>query len=217
LKVEKIEGYEIGYNGVIAGALFLTVDVYHNGLKDFISDLGAGFSGISPDIITRKSYKTGNDTSFSHAVWSYKNVGRVNEYGYEVAANYYVTDEIIVDANYSYFQFEIDKKTVSAADAEQIQPNSPRWKSNAGITYQSKNNYDVALKIKYVPSYHWSAGVYAGDILAYSLVSLSGSYQFSSNLSMTLNISNLLNRKHYEIFGGSILGRRGTLGVTYAF
>ncbi len=217
LKVEKIEGYEIGYNGVIASALFLTVDMYYNGLKDFISDLGAGFSGISPDIITRKSYKTGNDTSFSHAVWSYKNVGKVNEYGYEVAANYYVTDEITIDANYSYFQFEIDKKTVSAADASQIQPNSPRWKSNAGITYQSKNNYDVALKIKYVPSYYWSAGVYAGEIQAYALVNLSAGYTVNESLNLNFNISNLLNREHYEIFGGSILGRRGTLGLTYSF
>ncbi len=219
LKVEKIEGYEIGYNGVLGGALFLTVDVYYNNLKDFISDLGAGFSANlpSPSIIERKSYKTGNDTSFSHTVWSYKNVGKVNEYGYEVAANYYVTDEIILDANYSYFQFEIDKLTVSASDAEQIQPNSPQWKTNAGITYQSKNNYDVALKIKYVPSYYWSAGVYAGDIKAYALVNLSAGYTVNESLNLNFNISNLLNREHYEIFGGSLLSRRSTLSATYSF
>ncbi len=217
LKVEKIEGYEVGYNGVLGGTLFLTVDVYYNYLKDFISDLGAGFSGTSPDIITRTSYKTGNDTSFSHAVWSYKNVGKVEEYGYDLSANYYLTDEIILDANYSYFQFEIDKKTVSAADAEQIQPNSPTWKSNAGITYQSKNNYDVSLKIKYVPSYYWSAGVFQGQILAYTMLNLSAGYVVNENLNMNFNIANLLDRRHYEIFGGSMLGRRSTLSATYSF
>ena len=216
LKVEKIEGYELGYSGIIGGALFLTVDVYYNQLKDFISDLGAGFSGLSPDIITRKSYKTGNDTSFSHAVWSYKNVGKVKEYGYEVAANYYVTDEIIIDANYSYFQFGIDELSVSASDASQIQPNSPRWKSNAGITYQSENDYDIAMKIKYIPSYYWSAGVYAGEIKAYALINLSVGYTVNESVHLNFNISNLLNTDHYEIFGGSNIGRRaiGTMTVS---
>lgn len=219
LKVEKIEGYEIGYNGIIENSLFLTVDIYYNGLKDFISDLGGGFNPniVSPSIITRKSYKTGNDTSFSHGVWSYKNVGKVDEYGYEIALNYYFTDELIFDANYSYFQFEIDKNSVSSSDEGQIQPNSPRWKANAGITYQSKNNYDISLKIKYIPSYFWAAGVYAGRIPAYAIVNMSGSYQVNENLSASLNVSNLLNRRHYQIFGGSLIGRRAILTASYSF
>jgi outer membrane receptor for ferrienterochelin and colicins len=218
LKVEKIEGYEIGYNGVIGEALYLTVDVYYNSLKDFITDLGAGFNPVltSPSIITRTSYRTGMDTSFSHSVWSYKNVGMVDEYGYEMGLNYYVTDDLIVDMNYSYFQFEIDK-SVSIADASQIQPNSPRWKSNAGITYQSTDNYDVAVKIKYIPSYFWSAGVFSGHIPAYALVNLSAGYQVNDQMNLNLNISNILDRRHYQIFGGSLLGRRSTLSVTYSF
>lgn len=218
LKVEKIEGYEIGYNGVIDDALYVTVDVYYNNLKDFISDLGAGFNPVltSPSIIQRTSYRTGNDTSFSHGVWSYKNVGKVNEYGYEVGLNYYITNELIVDMNYSYFQFEIDQ-SVSAADASQIQPNSPRWKSNAGITYQHANSFDVAVKMKYIPSYFWSAGVFSGRIPAYALVNLSSGYQVNDHMSLNLNISNILDRRHYQIFGGSILGRRSTFSVTYSF
>jgi iron complex outermembrane receptor protein len=218
LKVEKIEGYEIGYNGVIDNVLFFTADVYYNNLKDFISDLGSGFHPVlkSPSILQRTSYRTGLDTNFSHGVWSYKNIGKVNEYGYELGMNYYVTEEIIVDVNYSYFQFEIDK-SISAADASQIQPNSPRWKSNAGITYQSKNDYDVALKVKYIPSYFWSAGVYSGPIPAYTLVNLSAGYLVNEQLNLNLNISNILDRRHYQIFGGSMLGRRSTLSVTYSF
>ncbi|MEW5799382.1 MAG: TonB-dependent receptor [Bacteroidota bacterium] len=219
LKVEKIEGVELGYNGVIDNTLFLTVDLYYNRLRDFISDLGAGFNPKqpSPSIITRKSYRTGADTSFSHAVWSYKNVGKVDEYGYDIGVNYYLTEEIIFDANYTYFQFEIDKNSVTAAELNQIQPNSARWKTNVGVTYQSKDNYDVSLKVKYVPSYFWSAGVYSGVIHTYALVNLSGGYQVNESLSMNLNISNLLDRKHYQIFGGSVLGRRSVLTATYSF
>lgn len=228
LKVEKIEGYEVGYNGVIGGALFLTADVYYNRLKDFISDLGSGFhpSLISPANLTRTSYHTGTDTSFSHSVWSYKNVGRVEEYGYDLSVNYYVTEEIIVDANYTYFQFEISTKDLDGKELSedeiielrnQIQPNSPRWKGNAGLTYQSKDDYDVSLKIKYVPSYYWAAGVFSGQIHAYALVSLSAGYVVNENLNLNFNVSNLLNRQHYEIFGGSILGRRGVMTATYSF
>ncbi|MBI2430245.1 MAG: TonB-dependent receptor [Ignavibacteriales bacterium] len=223
LKVEKIEGVELGYNGVIENSLFLTVDLYYNRLKDFISDLGAGFGEgadpvnlKSPTGITRTSYRTGADTVFSHAVWSYKNVGKVYEYGYDIGVNYYLTEEIIFDANYTYFQFEIDTNSVTLNERNQIQPNSPRWKTNVGVTYQSKN-YDIALKVKYVPPYFWSAGVFAGQIKAYALVTLSGGYQVNESLSMNLNISNLLDREHYEIFGGSLLGRRSVLTATYSF
>ena len=130
--------------------------------------------------------------------------------------NYYITDDLIVDMNYSYFQFEIDK-SVSSADASQIQPNSPRWKSNAGITYQSADNYDVAVKVKYIPSYFWSAGVFSGRIPAYALVNLSAGYQVNEQMNLNINISNILDRRHYQIFGGSLLGRRSTLSVTYSF
>ena len=77
--------------------------------------------------------------------------------------------------------------------------------------------FDIALKIKYVPAYFWSAGVFSGQIHAYALVTLSAGYVVNENLNMNFNISNLLDRKHYEIFGGSILGRRSTLSATYSF
>lgn len=216
LKVEKNQGFELGYNGVIDQTLFMTVDVYFNELRDFITDLGAGFNPeySGAQFYTKKIYGTNRDTAYSHQVWSYKNVGLVYEYGYDLGLNYYFTDEFIIDANYSYFQFEIDK-SVSAKDATQIQPNSSQWKANAGITYQSKDNFDVSLKVKYVPSFRWEAGVYAGDILAYTLLNLSGGYKVNQNLSMNLNITNLLDRKHYQIFGGSILGRRSTFTASY--
>jgi outer membrane receptor protein involved in Fe transport len=218
LNVEKIDGYEIGYNGVINKQLFITLDLYYNQLKDFISDLGAGFNSklSSPSLIVRKSYRTGNDTSFSHAVWSYKNVGEVNEYGYEIGVNYYLSDEFIIDANYSTFKFEISKID-NPADKAQIQSNSPEWKGNIGVTYQNKDKYDIALKLKYIPPYYWSAGVYSGPILAYALVNLSGNYQVSKELSLSMSISNLLNRSHYQIFGGSMIGRRSVLTATYSF
>ncbi len=212
LKVEKIQGYELGYNGVIDQTLFLTVDVYYNQLTDFVTDLGAGFNPnlTGPIPYTKKVFGTNRDTMYSHQIWSYTNAGEVNEYGYDIGVNLYATDEIILDANYSYFQFEIVKDF-----NKQIQPNSSRWKGNAGITYQSKDNYDVSLKVKYVPSFRWEAGVFAGDILAYTLVNLSGGYRMNQNLSFNLNITNLLDRRHYEIFGGSILGRRATFTASY--
>jgi outer membrane receptor protein involved in Fe transport len=48
-------------------------------------------------------------------------------------------------------------------------------------------------------------------------VNLSGQYRFSSSLSFTLNVSNLLDREHYQIFGGSMVGRRAMLTAAMSF
>lgn len=204
LSVEKIDGLELGYKGIFKNTLFLTVDGYYNELYDFITDL---LPGVNPayhgqEIIDGKL----------RTVWSYGNSGKVTESGVEVGANYYLTDEWIVNGNYSLFDFTV----VEQGSNDQILPNAPRDKLNGGITYRNPAGYEANVTVKYVPSYPWAAGIYQGPILAYTLVNVAASYKFNPNLQFSLNVSNLLDRRHYEIFGGSLLGRRaiGTLTVT---
>lgn len=88
---------------------------------------------------------------------------------------------------------------------------------NSQLTYNSPNGYELGVKVKYFPSFDGAAGIYDGRILAYTLVDLSARSQITSNLEARLNVSNLLDRKHYQIFGGSLLGRRALVGLTATF
>ncbi len=207
LRVEKITGYELGYKGVIENKLFLTVDAYFNQLKDFITDLGPGLNPNYPATIILPGETAPRN------IWSYTNAGKVNEAGFEIAANYYLSDSWHIDANYSLFSFEVIEKHQN----DILLPNSPDFKVNVGLTYSHPKGHDVNISLKYVPDFDWAAGIYRGPIKAYTLVNLSGTYVFSEAYSANLNVSNLLDLEHYQIFGGSLLGRRALVTMTAAF
>lgn len=209
LKVEKISGYEIGYKGVFENALFVTVDGYFNILKDFITDLAPGVHPFYPEPTVLPEDTSG----FVRAVWSYNNAGRVHEKGIEVGLTYYVSDVWVLDFNYAFFDFTILEKGAS----DILLPNAPKHKINGGLTYRNEHGYQISLSAKYVPSFDWAAGIYDGRILAYATVNLAASYQLNDHLAFGLNVSNLLDREHYEIFGGSFIKRRAIFSTTATF
>jgi len=207
LIVEKITGYEVGYKGVVGNDLFVTVDGYFNHLKDFITDLAYGTNPRYLDRITLEG------ENFTRAIWSYGNAGKVDEYGFEMSANYYASSLVQLNLNYAFFEFDVKAKS----QADVLLPNAPKHKINGGVKYID-DGLQLGVTVKYVPTYDWAAGVYKdGKVLAYTLVNLSGSYQISSLLDLGLNVTNLFDRKHYQILGGSFIGRRAVMSLTAKF
>lgn len=207
MTVEKIVGYEIGYKGVFSNALFLTTDVYYSELTDFVTDLAVG---VNPRFPASGGIYQGE--SVPRTIWSYVNAGHVREAGLEVGANYYFSEEWLFRANFSSYLFEVLEQNVN----DVLIPNSPEYRVGGGVTY-SYGKGDVGIGIKYIPEFQWAAGIFRGPIPAYAILDLSGTYNASENLMLTINISNALDREHYQIFGGSILGRRSVLTALYSF
>jgi iron complex outermembrane receptor protein len=212
LSVEKIAGYEFGYKGILGDALFVTLDAYHNQLTDFITDLTPGVNPKYPGQMVLPG------ENVRRTIWSYGNAGDVEESGFEVALNYYVTDALRFNANYAQFGFRVTK--LNGLDA--LVPNAPRYKLNGGVTY-SKEAVTAGLSVKYVPSFEWKAGIYRtdpngyGKILAYTLLDAQVSYKISHSLEASLNVTNLLDRSTYQILGGSLIGRRTIVSLTTFF
>ena len=201
LITEKITGYEVGYKGIFYNTLFLTLDVYYNQLKDFITDLGPTGESIF-------------ENGIRYAVWSYSNAGKVNEYGFDIAANYYLTDEIVIDANYSYFEYEVIERDPN----DYLLPNSPKFKVSGGVTYYHPDGHSAALKVKIIPTFPWAAGIYRdADVLEYTMLNFGATYRVTQFLSLNLNVTNLLNEEHYEILGGSLLKRRALFTASINF
>lgn len=200
LTPEKITGYELGYKGVISNNFFVTTDFYYNNLKNFVTDLGPGVNPAYPDPIILPD----DPQQRTRNIWSYANAGEVEEYGGELGLNYYAAEYLLLDANFSYFKFEVIKQN----SFDILLPNTPEYKFNIGATYTHSDGHSVAVKFKYVPDFPWAAGIFRGDIKSYSVVNLSGTYKITNKFSFNLNVSNLLDNNHYEIFGGSLLRRR---------
>ena len=84
---------------------------------------------------------------------------------------------------------------------------TPATRTGKPISYLA-TKYDVALKYRHVDGFPWSAGVFEGPIEDYDLVDLTANYRISERLQIGLNISNLLDEDHYQIFGGDLIERR---------
>jgi len=206
LTVEKITGYEVGYKGIFSNTLFITLDAYYNQMTDFVTDLAAGVNPKYP----APGLFSYDPPGSSRTIWSYINAGRVNELGADLGITYYLNDFWHIDASYSFFDFEILEKNQN----DILIPNSPKYRLSGGITYAHPDGHDANLTVKYVPTFPWAAGVFQGEIPAYAVVNFGGNYRFSERISFNLAISNLLDRQHWEIFGGSIIGRRALGSVT---
>lgn len=207
MTVEKITSYELGYKGVFENSLFVTIDAYYSELTDFVTDLAVG---VNPRFPPQGIYS--GDTLSPRYIWSYVNAGSVREAGIDFGANFYLSDSWLFRANASFYAFEVLERNIN----DVLIPNSPEHRFGGGVTY-SHDKGDVSVSIKYNPTFEWAAGIYRGDIPAYALLDLASSYRATDHVTLAAAVANVLDRQHYEIFGGSYLGRRATLTAAYSF
>lgn len=223
LQVEKITGYELGYKGIFLNdKLFVTVDAYFNQLKNFITDLLQGVNPLYPfngapaglaeyvrPLVPGLTLYNGKPA----VVASYSNFGKVDEIGTEVSFNYYLTDELLINGNWTWLDTSVKEKK----EGDELLPNAPKHKFGFGAMYRSPHRFELSLTGKNVQPFVWAAGVFKGNIPAYTLLNFAGSYQFTRSLRLGVTISNLLNNEVYQIFGGSKIGRQtiGTLNFSF--
>jgi iron complex outermembrane receptor protein len=234
LEVEKIQSYEAGYSGIFGQKLFLTVDYYKSRIENFVTDLLPGVNpafgaytppaGVSAAVAARliATLRGALGTRFSGftnlangqpaLVFSYANAGLVDTQGVDVAANYYITNRWLVDASYSWFDFTVREQAIG----DQLLPNAPSGKWNAGVTYNA-DRWNGSVKYRAVQGFRWAAGVFVGNVPAYDVVDLGATYKLTDRLGLGLDISNLFDNKHYQTFGGDILSRRALAHVTFSW
>lgn len=235
LDLEEIQGFEIGYSGILGKKAFLTVDYYNNQLTNFITDLLANpFGSINPnfgpyrapaghplgDVLVQTlaaslppsvfPFLSNNvDGTPIFALASYTNAGRVDTQGVDLGLNVYLKPQWVFDFSYSWFDF-----TIKDSGPEEIQPNAPENKFSTGLTYNG-GKLAASLKYRWVDDFFWAAGAFAGPVESYSVVDLSGSYRLNDRIEIGLNVANLFDDNHYESFGGDLLERRALANILF--
>jgi len=233
LGVEKIRSYEAGYSGIFGAKMYLTVDYYQSRLENFVTDLLPGvnsaFTPYAPPsflpapvaatvINTLRGGLGPNFVGLANVngkpalVFSYANAGVVDTQGIDVAINYYATDRMLMDLNYSWFDFTVKSKNVN----DQLLPNGPGNKASGGLSYRG-DEWNASAKVRWVEDFPWAAGVFVGDVPSYTLVDLGVTYKLSNNWQIGLDVNNLLDKQHFESFGGDLLRRRALGHVSYSW
>ncbi len=68
-----------------------------------------------------------------------------------------------------------------------------------------------------VDGYAWAVGIYRGYVPPSQTANLSAGYRISENLRINATGTNILNQQRFQMFGGSVIGRRVLAGVTATF
>ena len=147
-------------------------------------------------------------------VLSYANAGRVTESGIEVGLSVQPAVKWEVFGNYTYFDFNVEESTL-AGDA--LLPNTPKHKGNLGFTFNNLDRWSVGSSVHLQEGFDWAAGVFAGHVPGFATVDLNGGYVVIEWARLNLVWSNVLDKQHYELYGGSVIGSRALGGVTLTF
>ena len=225
LEVEKVKSHELGYSGIFGGKVFLTVDLYKSDLSNFVTDLLPGVNpaqfpayvipGTLPGPVQQglglflagalQARRPGLTTvgGAPALVFSYANSGEVETQGGEIALNYYITNNWLLDLNYSKFDFDVK----SSLGGDQLLPNAPENKYNIGLAWRGAK-LDAKVSYRWVEDFRWAAGVFVGNVPEYDVVNVAGNWRFNDTFGIGVDISNALDNEHYEAFGGDLLSRR---------
>src|SRR6476646_7950150 len=146
-------------------------------------------------------------------VLSYTNAGRVTERGCEIGLGYQFTPEIRGDVSFTGFDFTVNSQAVG----DQLLPNKPSKKASLSLSYAGLQGVDANVTVKLVDGYPWAAGVFQGYVASNGFVELSAGYRVNNYLRVHATATNLFDEKRFQLYGGSVIGRRVLGGITATF
>ena len=111
---------------------------------------------------------------------------------------------------YNWFDFDVKQQLA----ADPLLANSPENQYGVGLSYIA-DKFDVSAKYRHVDSFDWAAGVFRGTVQSYDLVDLNGSYRVNDRIALGINVSNLFDEDHYQLFGGDLIERRALAHIQF--
>ncbi|MEP7263552.1 MAG: TonB-dependent receptor, partial [Bacteroidota bacterium] len=206
---EKVKTIEFGYRATLFQHLYMDLNYYFSFYDDFI---GYRIGAQVPIVILSSLF--GVDT-----VPDYNNIKvlriasnakeQVTTQGASIGLNYLFAKFFSVNGNYSFNRLnkESDDPLVPAY-------NTPKHKFNVGISgrdiiTQKIKNWGFNINYKWVQGFLFEGSPqFTGKIDTYDLVDFQVNKKFpEQHTTFKLGVQNLLNNKHYEVYGGPLVGR----------
>ena len=146
-------------------------------------------------------------------VLSYTNAGRVTERGVELGVGYQFTPEFRGDASVTGFDFTVKSQQLG----DQLVPNTPGKKATFSLNYAGEQGFDAGVTVRLVDGYSWAAGIFQGYVPSSEFVNLSAGYRINNYFRIHAIATNVLDQERFQLYGGSVIGRRVLGGITANF
>ncbi len=243
LTVESIQSVEVGYKAILNGRGFLTIDGYWTKIEDFVQQfipqLGTrlgrtnpNFGPYAPPADLPEPFASLLVASLDSALTPFGlfpflstdrgrpvfalntaiNFGEVETQGAEIAIDYPLADGWSLSANYSWLSFDVKDELPEAP----LEANGPENKVNMTFSYAG-DRLGGAVSARWFDGFPWAEGFLIGDVPSYTVVNLSAGFDLTESWTVGLNVNNVLNERHFEIFGGDILERRALGYVSHTW
>jgi outer membrane receptor protein involved in Fe transport len=240
IEPEQVRSLEFGYGGTIGKNTFLQVAVYHNWHDSFSSGLlpqvGTSLGRLNPEygpyqtppglspasaaivqaslaqVLPPQLYLSMSNSATGAPIFvvlSSGNFGVARTAGVEVSSLTVLPGGWRIDLAYSWFTDDIEVNTPETP----LGANTPSHQASAGLIY-SAPRFDIGGRLRLVDDIDWVAGVFTGPVPGYGVVDVQGSVKLTSRLRAGVDVSNLFDNDHYEMFGGDLLGRRALAHLT---
>jgi outer membrane receptor for ferrienterochelin and colicins len=243
MTVERIETYEAGYTGVLGRKVMATASLFYNRRHDFTTNLvpqtGSSLGRVNPDFqpyqppaslsalaaatvlnalkaaLPASLYAAmSNDATGKpvFALFTFGNFGEATDRGLELGLTGWVRPNWRVEGSLTLMRFNVKSQLAESV----ISPNAPSRQFSAGTTYAGRR-FSASGTIRAVSAFDWNSGVYVGPVPAYAVVDAAAGFNLQRGWRVDVDAANLLDHRHFELFGGSVLGRRVLGSLVYTW
>lgn len=202
VRPEEVKTFELGYRATIGTKFYIDIGGYYSWYKNFI-----GYKiGADIDTFTISSpFGSYKDLYFNNVLRVATNSNdKVTTNGISVGLNYYIGKYFASNVNYSWNVLDRHDSKDPLIPAF----NTPEHKYNIGFSIRNFKSLGFNINYKWVQGFNYEGSPqFTGYIPDYDMIDVQANYRFEERLTFKLGASNVLNNKHYEVYGGPLVGR----------
>jgi outer membrane receptor for ferrienterochelin and colicins len=186
----------------------------HNYLTPFVGPANAGalaeaVSQIPVGTVTPINSALTND---SDLILTYRNFGDLDRWGadFSLEASLGIESPWSIIATYSWANKDLWPRS-EVGGVSDVALNSPSNQGSLGVRYSegASRGLTVDVRGRYSDAFPMNSGVFVGPVESFTVVDASIAYRFpfAKRTVFSVNASNVLDKKHREVFGAPEIGR----------
>jgi len=149
----------------------------------------------------------------SDLVVTYRNIGDLDLWGSDLAIQWFLDDEWMLNGTYSYVSddlFPID-------DGEPIALNAPKHKGSVSVGYRNvRSGFNAETRLRFSSSFPAISAGYDGEVPSNEVVDLTLGYRIpNSGATVQLAVNNVFDTEYRSFVGVPTIGRMAMLRLRY--
>jgi outer membrane receptor protein involved in Fe transport len=229
MDAEGVTSVELGYRAEFERA-YLTLDLHRSRFDNFASGPLPGVNSDYPAWTAPADVASEDRAAVEGAVMSAVPLasrlpdgstalvlssatgGEADQLGLDLSATVMVTDRISVASSYSFVDVDFAGGFLGA---DSIPTNTPTHMGKASVSYRASDGTSARLGITMVDSFDFVWGTWTGTVPGRQTIDVDFGYPLRDDIRLSVSASNLLAQKRFHHYGGSVIGRRLLVSLTW--